>query len=432
MPSLHTKPGSPFWIARWQRAGKDLWRSTGVRCRTEQGKLINRKAARAVMKRLVTEDKRGADMEYQVERLLASLEQLPEDKQPTTRQELAARILAGQKQKLAIGDTWQAWLGALKKRDPAAKTKLGYEAIWRRFERWVVPQSVEFLHQITAEQAQQYSEDLWASQVSESTFNAHVKFLRAAFKRLRHKAGLAINVWQDIEMKERRKDEETGRRNLSEEELKTVLGRAQGSMKLMLCVGLFTGLRLGDVAGLRWDEIDHDRYSRTQGPAPGFIVVRPMKTARLGKSVRIPIHASLRAMLDEHRRSAVESEFVFPTEHAAYSENPGNVTKPIKRFLESCGLNTTVESANGHRRRAIVRVGFHSLRHSFVSLCAKAGTPMHVVQKLVGHGNPMLTADVYTHVDSEQRREAIDTLPDLGFRASVANKDKSASSPTAS
>jgi len=48
-----------------------------------------------------------------------------------------------------------------------------------------------------------------------------------------------------------------------------------------------------------------------------------------------------------------------------------------------------------------------------VTLCAKAGAPLHVVQKLVGHGSPMLTADVYTHVDHEQRRAAIASLPDI-------------------
>ena len=60
-----------------------------------------------------------------------------------------------------------------------------------------------------------------------------------------------------------------------------------------------------------------------------------------------------------------------------------------------------------------MRVGFHSLRHSFVSLCAKAKTPLHVVQKLVGHGSPLLTAEVYLHLDSEQKRDAIAALPKI-------------------
>jgi len=46
-----------------------------------------------------------------------------------------------------------------------------------------------------------------------------------------------------------------------------------------------------------------------------------------------------------------------------------------------------------------------------VSLCAKAKTPLHVVQKLVGHGSPLLTSDVYLHLDAEQKKAAIEALP---------------------
>ena len=47
-------------------------------------------------------------------------------------------------------------------------------------------------------------------------------------------------------------------------------------------------------------------------------------------------------------------------------------------------------------------------------LCAKARTPQHVVQKLVGHGSPAMT-EHDTHLDAEQKRDAISALPDVGF-----------------
>jgi integrase len=59
-----------------------------------------------------------------------------------------------------------------------------------------------------------------------------------------------------------------------------------------------------------------------------------------------------------------------------------------------------------------ILVSFHSLRHSFVSLAAAAGAPQHVIQALVGHGSPAMTAH-YTHVDNDQRRKAIEALPVL-------------------
>ena len=69
-------------------------------------------------------------------------------------------------------------------------------------------------------------------------------------------------------------------------------------------------------------------------------------------------------------------------------DRPCSHTSEIQAFFESCGIKTTEDIGDGHRRRAIVRVGFHSLRHTFVSLCAKAGAPLHVVQKLVRPWQP--------------------------------------------
>ena len=69
---------------------------------------------------------------------------------------------------------------------------------------------------------------------------------------------------------------------------------------------------------------------------------------------------------------------------------------------------------NGHRRRAIVRKGFHSLRHSFVSLCAANRVPQVAIQELVGHGSPAMTA-LYSHADFTQKQDAINGLPAMVF-----------------
>lgn len=51
----------------------------------------------------------------------------------------------------------------------------------------------------------------------------------------------------------------------------------------------------------------------------------------------------------------------------------------------------------------MVEVGFHSLRHTYVSLHAERGTPQAVVQAIVGHGNPAMT-NHYTHIGEETAR----------------------------
>jgi integrase len=247
--------------------------------------------------------------------------------------------------------------------------------------------------------------------VSPSTFNAHIKFLAALFKALEVKAGLTENVWALITRKAKAVDQ--GRRNLTEEELRNVIGKATGNLRVMIVVGLFTGLRLGDVVNLRWDEIDHDRF---KGEAkPGFIVTKPMKTSRYGKRLETPIHGFLRPVLDQHRGKA-NGEYLFPEEREHYLQSTAKLTKRFQDLFRLCGIQTVEEPKNKERRRVIVRVGFHSLRHSFVSLCAKAGAPQHILQKMVGHSSPAMT-EYYTHVADEEKKLAIALLPDIGTEA---------------
>lgn len=56
------------------------------------------------------------------------------------------------------------------------------------------------------------------------------------------------------------------------------------------------------------------------------------------------------------------------------------------------------------------KLDIHALRHTFISRLARAGTPLAHAQQLAGHSDPKLTAQVYTHLDVEDLRGAIDKL----------------------
>ena len=427
------RPGRPFYYARWQFNGTDYLRSTRKQARRE---------ALDIAKRMVAECKGKLILEDEFERLSSSLRRLKTPKERTAflpsavkllntliesegeeaRQELRVRVVrelhARQKHKLAIADGWKVWhVHSNREYEPKKATLLGYEAIWSRFRKWADSKQIDFLHELTKEHALDYAADLWNSGVSPSTFNQHITFLRAAFTLMETEAGLVGNAWMQVKNKEKLKGE--GRRNLSEEELRTVLSHAQGNLRMSMYIGLFTGLRLGDVMNLRWENIEFDPW--IQEARPGLIVVKPLKTQRRDKKLEIPMHTSLITMLQARRGGARPTDYLFPKEQAAWKIHVTNVTRSIQDLFEKCGIQTTEKAQHGHRRRAIVRVGFHSLRHSFVSLCTKARTPLHVVQKLVGHGSPAMT-DHYAHADTEQKREAIAALPDFKIEDSSAKQ----------
>jgi len=210
---------------------------------------------------------------------------------------------------------------------------------------------------------------------------------------------LIVNPWADMKTLDK---ETQGRENFTPEELVAICSKAKGATRYMIGIGLYTGMRLGDVVSLRWADIGRDK-----------IEIIPMKTKRKGKQITLPIHPVLRELLNELRKQTGSGEYLFPAEHNSYQQDGSAVSKRFQQFLNDCGIKTT-EEGNGHRRHAIVRKGFHSLRHSFVSLCAANRVPQVAIQELVGHGSPAMTA-LYSHADFEQKQDAINGLPSMSF-----------------
>jgi hypothetical protein len=60
----------------------------------------------------------------------------------------------------------------------------------------------------------------------------------------------------------------------------------------------------------------------------------------------------------------------------------------------------------------VVEVGFHSLRHTFVSLCRESNAPLAVVESIVGHSSPAMTRH-YTHVGELAAGQAVALLPSV-------------------
>jgi integrase len=150
--------------------------------------------------------------------------------------------------------------------------------------------------------------------------------------------------------------------------------------------------------------------------ARGIIRRVPRKTARRGKVVIIGLPEVL---ADHLRRLSRNGPCVMPDAAALYVRDHRALVLKVQRHLESCGIRTTqpgtgfevVDGREVHTgQRAVVEAGFHSLRHSFVSLHAQAGTSQPILQQLVGHGSPVMT-EIYTHLDADSARNTAATFP---------------------
>ena len=249
-----------------------------------------------------------------------------------------------------------------------------------------------------------------------------MSFLKLFFRVLAEPARMKANPFEGISHKKLRPH---ARRELSLAELKAILESASGELQTLFYLGTFTGLRLGDCCTLKWGEVDLDR---------GIITRVPNKTRSRGaKPVKIGIPSALFNKLSEtpprKRRGYVLPEHAALYTHANTEGRPirrSVITNAIQAHIRKLGINTHdegtgiqikpdpnnpgeyIEVPTG--KRAVVEVGFHSLRHTFVSIHAERGIARAVVQAVVGHGSPAMTQH-YEHIGEEAAKKAALAMP---------------------
>jgi integrase len=313
--------------------------------------------------------------------------------------------------KLALADTWDRYLAAQNRPDSGESTLRQYRFQWDAFVAWMKSQHPDLpaLHQVTATMAGDYAGHLQKEGLGAGTINKHVRLLRLVFRILGPREKIATNPFDDINSKH---EVQTHRQELSWDVLCRVCDAAVGEMKLLLFLGIYTGQRLADCCLLAWDQVDFMR---------GWILINPRKTARrTGKPLHIPIHRALRSML-ETIPSERRTGFVLPELAGHYQANRDRVTDRIQDLFFRCDVQIHKAGTGRQRdpqtgkgihtgKRAVLQYGFHSLRHTTVTLLQEAGVAQAVVQEIVGHRTVAMTQR-YTHIGREALQKAVAMLP---------------------
>ena len=307
---------------------------------------------------------------------------------------------------LTIGQAWTGFLTSPNRPDSGKSTLRQYEFQWQAFADWMGEKhpGISNLRDVTKEIAEDYAATLNHGKLTPSTYNKHLNLLALVFRAVNRKAKLEQNPWESPKRGgylQRKRIVSNSRRELTIDELRKVCQTATGELRILLALGAYTGLRLGDCATLRWAETDLHRA-----------VIRriPNKTARRNpKPVIIPIHPILGGMLSEIPPDK-RDEFILPDVAALYIRRTDMVTDMVQRHFKKCGIKLYKAETGEESKRAVLEVGFHSLRHTFVSLCRESNAPLAVVESIVGHSNPAMTRH-YTHVGELAAGQAVALLP---------------------
>ncbi len=310
---------------------------------------------------------------------------------------------------LKISEAWDAYERSLKRKDCGERTLRGYEMYFAIFKRWVedkYPDAV-YMRDVTLEMATEYAASIIKAGKTANTFNKHIGFLKLIYRVLDDSIKAGKNPFIEIE---RRQQNTQSRRELTVQELLTILERATGDMYVLLLLGATTGMRLGDCCTLKWSEVDLIRH-----------VIRrvPNKTARRKSSKQVVIGIPGQ-LYDALNQEPDKTGYVMPRIAELYMKNNarGNLTRKIREHFEACGIQCHKDGTgkiikDGKKidtgKRAVVEVGFHSLRHTYVSLHAERGTPAAIIQGNVGHGSPAMTAH-YTHISDAAAVEVAQVL----------------------
>lgn len=175
------------------------------------------------------------------------------------------------------------------------------------------------------------------------------------------------------------------------------------NMGILLC--LFTGLRVGEICALRWEDISFSEktihvhqtlqriQARTGGSSKTRIVVTTPKSAC---SIRtIPIPDDLIELLVSYQSS---STGYFLTNNAQKHLEPRTMQNHFKKALQ----RSEVEPAN-----------YHSLRHTFATRCIELGFDVKSLSEILGHASVNITMNRYVHPSMELKKENMQRLSSL-------------------
>lgn len=176
-------------------------------------------------------------------------------------------------------------------------------------------------------------------------------------------------------------------------ELAMLLDSARGQrLYPALHLTAHTGMRRGEVAGLKWSDLDLSTnrlsISRTLQNVAGNPVEFPVKTRTSRRCIDIDRHTM--QVLARWRRKLARDELPHGADDWMFLNAHG-------RFVNPDSLSQLFDRIQ-RRTAEVPRIGFHDLRHTHASLLILAGVPIKVVSERLGHSHPAFTMHTYQHL----------------------------------
>ena len=187
------------------------------------------------------------------------------------------------------------------------------------------------------------------------------------------------------------------RRALTLEEIQDVIKQLYETDNLehrrILALMLFTGMRRGEVLGLKWEDIDFEKGTISVNKAVSYSSNQPiLSTTKTHNGIRtIPLNPQLKELLKPYGADG----FIIGGD------------KPLTKMVYDRIFREIRNSFDLHGATA------HVFRHTYLSMLNQAGVDPKTIQAIGGHGNFMLTYELYVHSNNDQIMDAGEKVNEL-------------------
>jgi integrase len=305
-----------------------------------------------------------------------------------------------QNHRRTVGDALNAWVETIASQKEIS-TRLEYERIGAVLANDFARTSLEDLGKLDV---QRYANTLRKT-LRAGTVRKHITILQMALGAAVDWGWIATNVAQKISIK--KDDDPIDIDGLTDQESDRLLEAAAGrSMEHLLAVGVWTGLRKGELLGLRWQDVGQHRFNVRQtlvwrSGQPWTFKPRPKTRAGRRSFPLLPVVAE--ALEKQNARVAAlrhnagdlwtEYDLVFPNEIGG-PIHPANVNHELARLEKASGVD--------HHR-------VHDWRHTAATKMLSAGVPDRIVMEVCGWSDRTML-DRYQHVTDEHLDEFVELM----------------------
>ena len=311
--------------------------------------------------------------------------------------EIASRYLSGRY--ITVGKVYREWLNAVVNRVKES-TLANYR---NKFEKHILPEFGNIpCADLTAGRINAFINKKLADGLSASYVRDIFTVFKAMLKYAQEEYGFKLSLKNVVLPKAERNQVE----KISDAEQKKLVSYLKANMSLTafgILLSLFMGLRIGELCGLKWEDVDFQhkilhirrtvqRISSANGNRKTKIVISAPKSATSFREIAIP------DMLMKYFEMFRDEADHFILSGADKPVEPRTMQYRYKKILQSA----EVENHN-----------YHKLRHTFATNSAEKGFNVKALSAVLGHSSVTLTLNRYIHPDRTYERRLMNMCMQL-------------------